>query len=335
MNDLVDINKKFLLIKKPINKYFFLSILFFSISCKCNFTHDKAKIISENFKLNRDELISDLKEFTLAPHPFGSIRQSILSDYLVSRLKNISGLKIEKQGFKSLTPNPNYSEQNSSLTLEKAGQNIIARKLGKENCKIILASHYDTKEVEGVAYVGANDSGSSSAALFQIVAYLNQLETMRCGFEAIWFDGEEATLQDWHTGEIDYPEKIQDHTYGSRFYVSQIEKDHSKIERMILLDMIGSPNLTLANDKNSDEEMKKVLKNGIEILNLKINFSENLMDIQDDHIPFMDKKILSLNIIDFTHLENWHKHGDEIKNLDLDSIESASKLAVFIYSYLN
>ena len=52
--------------------------------------------------------------------------------------------------------------------------------------------------------MGANDSGSSSAALFQIVRAIKTIapdSNERCDITLIWFDGEEPVLPDWTDGK--------------------------------------------------------------------------------------------------------------------------------------
>ena len=49
--------------------------------------------------------------------------------------------------------------------------------------------------------------------------------------------------------------------------------------------------------------------------------------IEDDHIPFAQRGLPVINLIDFENLATWHQPSDSLANLDLSSIEKVSRLA--------
>ena len=240
------------------------------------------------------------------------------------------------QGFKSETPNPEYRGGPAKLRLIKKGQNILWIDPSKTNKKIVLiGSHYDTKHLEDLSYVGANDSASSSVAIMNFLKFLNSIDR-NCHYVGVWFDGEESVLHNWSDGERDYPEKIVDNTYGSRYFVDQLEKCQggwclkdriSPIKALILLDMIGSKNPKLSLDTNSDKTLLGFLRNSVEELGYS-DMIGSLSPIEDDHIPFIKKGIPAVDIIDFENVDTWHTHGDHLENLSRQSILSFSKIAM-------
>ncbi len=301
------------------------------------------------FVLNEDTAKQDLSVFASQPHPFGSLRNDAVAGHLVSRMSDIPTLK---QEFSAQVPNPaatNSPGGPTALTLERTGNNIVATGAFKPDadCIVLLGSHYDSKEIEGLTYLGANDSGSSSIALLQILSYFHANKEKiagDCDIGAIWFDGEEAVLSNWTDGQLKHPAKIQDNTYGSRHFVSTLSKctrfekplkcmpetfGGKAIVALVLLDMIGSPEIKISRDTNSSPALLRVLENGATALGLPNILSKSMTAIEDDHIPFRNAGIAALDIIDFNNLSYWHAAGDDQDKISYKSIELASRIAIF------
>ncbi len=299
----------------------------------------------------------DLEAFTLSPHPFGSRRQNELSAYLMARLKDM-GAKASVQEFTSLVPNRDYTPGSMRpITLNKNGANILGyiESSPQAQCLVIFASHYDSKELPGQRYVGANDSASSSILLLQMVSFLvknknNLAGKLPCNIGFVWFDGEEAVLSNWDDGIKSHPSKLRDNTYGSRFLAGKlgpcqknferqgpqtcfdvpIWKDAGPLKALILLDMIGSPDVSLTRDRNSSPELMKLVEKGLKEFGNFIPLSQREQNIEDDHIAFCQKGILCLDLIDFNHLDHWHQPSDTAETLSFESIEKIGKIALFL-----
>ena len=217
---------------------------------------------------------------------------------------------------------------------------------GKENssCIVLLGSHYDTKLIPGIRYVGANDSASSSALLMELARYLRSKSWKgECDLGIVWFDGEESILWDWSMGKRSHPARIQDNTYGSRHFVEKLqncsklgkkgkclqkEYGQQQVIALILLDMVGHKNFKITRDRHSTTSLIQVLENVLNDLGQSKLFLKFSKPIEDDHIPFLRAGIASLNIIDFENIEYWHKDGDDVNKLSLDNIELAGELAL-------
>jgi len=278
-------------------------------------------------------------------HPFGSDRQAKLADILFEKAVSY-GWNSHKSVFQAKVPNPKATSEKAAkpLQLNVQGTNIIARPKISSPCVILIGSHYDSKRFEGMQYLGANDSASSSSALFWILEALETYkEDLACDFVGVWFDGEEAYLEGWNDGLYIHPAKAIDNTYGSRHFASDLitcadKKRHclkpeyggGRIKALILLDLIGSPNISLSEDLNSSQRLLGLAKSldkslfGVERL-----FTDSLPSpIQDDHIPFVKLGIETINLIDFENLEHWHKASDTVDKISLESIEKASRLGI-------
>ena len=149
---------------------------------------------------DHEAAVREMNFLSAEEHPFGSPRQKTLADHIVSVLS--------KQGFPAIlqplevkTPNPQAFVRSGAPVnpvVKVTGQNIVVRTAPffkkQPECVVLLASHYDSKSVAGVSYVGANDGGSSSVALLALLPLIRDLivhHPMQCELIAVWFDGEE------------------------------------------------------------------------------------------------------------------------------------------------
>ena len=303
------------------------------------------KVLAIKFQ---ESLVNEaLAQFTAAPHPMGSKRQQEIANFLVQKTEAL-GLSVFRDAFQAEVPNPILIDQPDSpapLTLTREGQNILARTSWNKPCVIAFGSHYDSKITDGFDYHGANDSGSSSAALLWILQSLatpEHQEQLRCDILAVWFDGEEAVLENWTDGQILHPAKIQDNTYGSRHLAASLTacpEDSSQLcwpeqygggrfARLILLDMIGSPQIQISRDLNSDQDLLKLAQSYDQALFESPIITGTRRAIEDDHIPFRQRQLPAINLIDFENLNYWHRPGDDLERLDINSIEKATRLAM-------
>lgn len=318
-----------------------------------NNTPDANPQISElasAFLIDETTAKQDMEVFALLPHPFGSDRNRAVADLLLKRVGETASFK---QEFTVQVPNPAALLNPGgpvATTLEKTGQNIIVT--GTVNpaadCIILLGSHYDSKDIEGITYLGANDSGSSSVALIHIISYLKTVTgklATQCDIGAVWFDGEEALLKNWNDGLRTHPAKIQDNTYGSRYFVSNLT-NCNKLDKtlkclpeqfggkavvaLVLLDMIGSPKILISREINSSVSLLRAMEAGAAAMDLSANLNPASSSIEDDHIPFRQAGIPAVDIIDFNNLSYWHAAGDDSDKISYKSMELASMLAVYV-----
>ncbi len=269
------------------------------------------------------------------PHEMGSARNALLANYIDKEMTT-AGLKTQRIKFEVEVPDPDLLNQEASMmrkaTQTKSLENVTAtyKPSSAKPCVYLLGSHYDSKRLANAESVGANDSGSSSAALMEIMRSLNtQVPNFRCSVKAIWFDGEEAYLPNWRDGESRHPANQIDNTYGSRSYVASLKSCDSgwctaegdKVEGLILLDMVGEANLTLSDDINSTQALRDLAKEVDQSL-----FKGQLFrgvspkGIEDDHIPFLRKNIPAIDLIGFENTSHWHQPTDTFDKIDGDSL---------------
>lgn len=304
-----------------------------------------------SFKLEKDVLMTDLKAIASEPHVFGSPRQKEVAEYIKKRIAAIPGYNAVVSGFTSKVPNPALIEQPAgmyAMHLEKTGQNLFgfSQHMKPGACVILVGSHYDSKRTKGFIYNGANDSGSSSAALLSLMDHWQNLPWLKdatCKPAAVFFDGEEAYLKNWRDGQDRHPARAKDNTYGSRYEAARLKpcgKDAKelclpadlggyKVAALILLDMIGSPNVSINVEQNSHGGLKKLAlaKDGTLFPKDTLFKNREPVEVLDDHIPFIQRGLPAINLIDFNNVKTWHRPGDDIDSLATTSIERVSALA--------
>ena len=332
---------------------FFLALIGGSCVSECFRSSGESKLqlaISWVSKVSfpRDQLISDLKEIAQAPHPFGSARQMEVAQFVGRRIREL-GFSPIFEAFTADTPNRylwGHPGSPGTLFIQKPGQNIYSfwRAPGSDSkkCVWLLGSHYDTKDVEGISYLGANDSGSSSVALLFILQALSRfsgIQKFACDLGFVWFDGEESVLPNWNDGDR-YQVKTIDHTYGSRHAASRLRSCEGtmgmclpqdlggqRVVGLILLDMIGSPNVLISPDSHSHSRLVQLFTRVYQNLypGTDLFAQARPQRIEDDHVPYMELGLPVINIIDMNHLQYWHRSGDDWDRVDMGSIEKISR----------
>ncbi|MGE0172206.1 MAG: M28 family peptidase [Oligoflexales bacterium] len=306
-----------------------------------------------SLSLDQKALKKDVEEISRSAHPLGSARQSQVAEFITTQATAL-GAKTTVQKFTAKTPNPSYTPLSvqSSVIEEKSAQNVLALVVPEQDvkCVVVVGSHFDTKSIKEGEYLGANDSGSSSAALLQMIVAMQKYphkSDLTCAPLFVWFDGEEAQLENWTDGELAHPAKTQDNTYGSRHFVSELkdcdiasnpshcielfDKTYA-IAGAVILDMIGSSNIKITNDLNSDTAMRQLMVSADKSL---LGDESILMGgfgrpIEDDHVPFKSKSIPVLDMIDFENLDTWHQTTDEVSKVDPASIDRAARVATAV-----
>ncbi len=206
--------------------------------------------------------------------------------------------------------------------------NLIARMDDSDGDVIALATHYDTKHMTGIEFLGANDAGSSTGLLLELARVLAENKgPLSCWF--LFLDGEEAFVE-WTTF---------DSTYGSRHLAKRWQKEGiaPRVRALILLDMIGDKDLDIFYETNSTPRlMNLVFKTAAEI-GLKDILSTIRSPVEDDHIPFIGIGIPSVDIIDLNYGPGnsyFHTDADTLDKVSAESMEKVGKLVLAVLAAL-
>lgn len=240
------------------------------------------------------------RQVALGPRPSGSPASAATRQYIVDQLE-AAGIATREQAFASSTP-----------LGEVLMANVIGTIPGRRPERVILASHYDTKLYAEFPFVGANDGGSSTAALLELGRALSHRQH-EFTIELLFLDGEEARRTVWEG---------QDNTYGSRHYVQAGRKDGSlgRVAALILLDMIGDRDLVIRRDANSTPWLVEAVWSAAARLGHGATFSNQLTTIEDDHIPFLRAGVAAVDLIDLDN-PTWHTPQDTLEYVSERSLQ--------------
>ncbi|HET9263572.1 MAG TPA: M28 family peptidase [Vicinamibacterales bacterium] len=237
----------------------------------------------------------------IGPRPAGSEGAARTREYITTQLRAL-GLTVAEQSFEAQTPLGPIRTVN--LRAMVPGTN------GTAGPRLVIAGHYDTKLFRDFAFVGANDGGSSAAFLIELARVLKDGKRA-LPIELVFFDGEEAVIE-W----VD-----NDHTYGSRHYVDEARRNGTlkDIRAMILVDMIGDRDLRIMRDTNSTPWLTDIFWDAAKRLGRR-EFVDEALDIQDDHIPFLQAGVPAVDIIDLDY-PAWHTEADTIDRVSGQSLQ--------------
>lgn len=227
----------------------------------------------------------------IGPRPAGSAALRQTRAYITRQMSTL-GLKVEEQTFTADTP------------VGKVDMvNLIVRLPGKRTDRLLFTGHYDTKPIRTSTFVGASDGASSAAMLLELVRVLKD-QPREYTYEFVWLDGEEAFCMDWsECGRPGSP----DNTYGSRYYVQAAQKAGATktIKANILVDMVGDKDLRMMRESKSTKGLVDIIWSTAKRLGYGANFLDQATEIEDDHVPFLEAGIASVDIIDLDYPQ-WH-----------------------------
>jgi Zn-dependent M28 family amino/carboxypeptidase len=231
------------------------------------------------------------------PRPAGSAAIEQSRTYIKNQLSAI-GVPVTEQAWDDQTPTGRVHMVNLIATIPGASKN-----------RLVIGGHYDTKKFP-FRFVGANDGGSSAAFLIELARVLKAHRNAMT-IELLFLDGEEAVLE-W-TGT--------DHTYGSRHYVAEAKRTGSlaSLKAFVLVDMIGDRDLQIKRDLNSTTWLTDIIWAAAQKQQLS-SFRPDRVQIEDDHLPFMDAGVPSVDVIDLEY-PAWHTAGDTLDAVSARSLQ--------------
>ena len=247
----------------------------------------------------------------IGPRPAGSPGAQKTRDYIKAQMKAL-GIETKDQAFEAETPIGPVKMVNVIATIP--GSSTGSGQARGQN-RLIIAGHYDTKLFEEFEFVGANDSGSSTAFLIELARVLKDRKNA-LPIELLFLDGEEA-VGEWATGT----------TWGSRHYVFDAATDAASlksIKAMILIDMVADKQLTIKRDENSTPWLNDAIWSAARKLK-RPEFVEATTLIEDDHLPFLRAGIPAVDIIDLEYpdatLRYWHTAEDTLDKVSAESMQ--------------
>jgi Zn-dependent M28 family amino/carboxypeptidase len=198
--------------------------------------------------------------------------------------------------------------------LDTPARNIVGRSLTGsdqgEKPVIVLGAHYDTRrsadmENPSVPVLGANDGASGVAVLLELARTLDR-DKLEHEVWLTFFDAEDnGRLDGW------------DWCVGSSYMAAHLE---IMPEAVVVVDMIGDADQQLYLEYNSDQALQMQLWE----LAATLGYSDTFIlqykhRMIDDHVPFAQRGIPAVDIIDFDY-PYWHTTQDTPDKVSAESL---------------
>jgi glutaminyl-peptide cyclotransferase len=237
------------------------------------------------------------KAVGFGPRPPDSAANHKLQAYILAQLKT-RGCAISEDSFVAKAPQGPVPMKN-----------IICKFPGQSGKAIVFSGHYDTKTIPG--FVGANDGGSSTGFLLEMGEALAG-SVRKDDVYLVFFDGEEA-YGEWSDANS---------LYGSRHLAEKWAEDGTlrKVKALINVDMIGDKELSLAWNSGSSPALQMLVWGTAARMGYAENFPHTGGVTGDDHVPFIDRGVQALDLIDFEG-DFWHTTRDTMDKLGVKSFQ--------------
>jgi len=183
-------------------------------------------------------------------------------------------------------------------------RNFIVKYPGKKDGVIVLITHYETNwPLRNINFVGANDGACTTALLIAIGQYLRAHPPQGYSVWLVFDDGEEAVKQ-WSD---------TDSTYGTRHLAAKWSADGTlkRLKAVLVADMIGDKSLNIAEETGSTGWLRAAFRQAaINTRHTANVFQSQINGEQDDHLPFLDRGVPALDVIDVDYGPPDPKTGD-------------------------
>jgi len=240
------------------------------------------------------------RQVAFGPRPAGSAALAQCRQYIEAQLK-AAGISYREQPFDAMTP----------VGIIKM-VNVIGTIPGRRPERIALATHYDTKRFQEFKFVGASDGASSTAAVLELARVLKNRQN-EFTIELLFLDGEEAVNIEW---------RDPDNTYGSKYYVQAAKQAGTLagLKALVLLDMVGDRDLDIRPDSNSARWLNTIVWNSAARRGYSSTFVPEGFTVEDDHLPFVEAGVASIDIIDLDYPQ-WHTAQDDLDHVSARSLQ--------------
>ena len=200
-------------------------------------------------------------------------------------------------------------------------RNVIGRVPGRGPGYVVLGAHYDTKDMPG--FVGANDGASGTAVAVQLARTIRP-RTLRRTVVFALFDGEESPR-----GTPD-SQFAQRGLRGSKVAARQLRDARA----MVLLDFVGDRQLSIPREGLSNAGLWRRLRAASRAAGAAGAFPAEISGgVQDDHLPFLEQGVPSIDLIDFS-FPCWHRRCDDLSAVSERSLDQTGETVLRLLASL-
>jgi glutaminyl-peptide cyclotransferase len=256
----------------------------------------------------------------ISPRTSGTDGAAAAAQHIADRLKAL-GLEPATDTFLDTT-----------IAGEVLFRNVVAMIEGSGDGLIVIGSHYDTKAGIGDAFQGANDSGSSTGLLLELARVFKAGPKPPASIVLAFLDGEECVRR--------YGRR--DGLHGSRRFAGLLSDAGRarRVRAVIILDMIGDRDLGVALPRNCTARLCSLVFDVARDQGVRSSFMLGKQAVLDDHVPFIEKGMPAVNLIDFQFgsapglNDYWHTTEDSIDKISAESLQSVGKVTVALVNRL-
>jgi Zn-dependent M28 family amino/carboxypeptidase len=186
---------------------------------------------------------------------------------------------------------------------------VIGTVRGREPGYVVVGAHYDTAAIRG--FVGANDGASGTAVAAELARTIRR---PRHTVHFIFFDGEE--LPRGSLGDFE-----EEALRGSKVAAPAF----AEARAMVLLDFVGDRRLGIEREANSDPALWRRLRAAARRVGaLGVFPARQQGPVSDDHLPFIEQGVPSIDLIDFD-FPCWHLRCDDMSAVSERSVDAVGE----------
>src|SRR3954447_18231 len=229
-------------------------------------------------------------QLSYGPRPAGSAQSRRLAEKL-----------------RTLLPNGRFQPVHGGL------RNVVGTVPGRDPSRtVVVGAHYDTKDIPG--FLGANDGAGGTAAVMQLARRLRP-RTIGPTVQFVLFDGEETPRG------VSESEFLTRGLRGSKVAATAFKG----AEAMILLDFVADRELRLPREATSDPQLWARLRAAAQKAGVAGYFPNTAgIGIEDDHTPFLRRRIPSIDLIDWD-FPCYHRTCDDLSAVSEKSIDASGE----------
>jgi glutaminyl-peptide cyclotransferase len=174
--------------------------------------------------------------------------------------------------------------------------NLLVKFPGKKDGIIVLASHYETNyPLKDINFIGANDGACTTALLIALGQYYRTHPPQGYSVWLLFDDGEEAIGNNGMVGS--------DQLYGVRHIAAKWSGDGTlgHIKAFVVADMIGWKSMNIEKELNSTPWLLDLLYRAGKDTGHSNDLFRKQEAIEDDHLPFKERGVPVLDVIDYEY----------------------------------
>jgi glutaminyl-peptide cyclotransferase len=208
-----------------------------------------------------------------------------------------------------------------------------------EGPTIIIGAHYDSRIYANrdpdtarlqERVVGANDAGSGVGVLLELARVLSQHYQTNNEIRLVFFDAEDnGGIDPWVQWSQMAGIGTNGWLIGSSYYAAGLNLEIENIEAMLLVDMVGDMDQRFPMEGYSAQNAPD-LTNAIWEVAADLGYGDHFIpeirsSITDDHLPFIQRGIPSVDIIDLDYPQ-WHTTEDTLDKISAESLERVGRV---------